>query len=70
MINSTLTPSTTRITGGPWIHRGQLIIAFQLDDGTVLRLTLPDDWQALVARVEALEAGGVDCLEDMTYGET
>jgi hypothetical protein len=45
-------------TGGLWTHAGRLVVRFQLEDGTVVTVTLPDDLVALQKRT----------LEDMTYG--
>jgi hypothetical protein len=49
---------TEHRTGGTWTHVGQLIVRFQLDDGTIITVTLPDDLVALQKRT----------LEDMQYG--
>jgi hypothetical protein len=45
-------------TGGLWTHAGRLVVRFQLEDGSVVTVTLPDDLVALQKRT----------LEDMTYG--
>jgi hypothetical protein len=69
MQTDTLQTSLERRTGGPWTHTGRLVVRFQLDDGTLASVTLPDDWLALVARVSALEAQAViDAIEDLKYG--
>ena len=50
-------------------HTGRVTVRCRLDDGTLVAVTLPDDWQTLVARVTALEAAaGANSLEDLTYG--
>jgi hypothetical protein len=46
---------TEHRTGGLWTHAGRLVVRFQLDDGSVEVVTLPDDLVALRARLEALE---------------
>jgi hypothetical protein len=56
MPGSTLVPQMTRITAGPWQHRGSLVVSFQLPDGQVKTVRIPQDLVALQARVEALEA--------------
>lgn len=59
MQTDTLQTYMERRTGGFWTHTGQLVVNFQAPDGTLMRVTLPDDlWQlaALQARVERLEA--------------
>ena len=48
-------------TNGTWQHTGHLIISCKLPSGTVVTLTLPDDWQTLKALVP-------NSLEDLTYG--
>jgi hypothetical protein len=55
MQTDTLQTSLERRTGGPWTHTGRLVIRFQLDDGTLHTVTLPDDLVALQARLAALE---------------
>jgi hypothetical protein len=59
MMDNTQSPQTTRITSGPWLHRGQLLISLMLDDGSLMRVTLPDDLMALIRRVAALEAAAL-----------
>jgi hypothetical protein len=59
MIDNTQSPQTTRITGGPWLHRGQLHISLVLDDGSLVKVVLPDDLWALMNRVSALEAAAM-----------
>lgn len=54
-------------------HTGRVTVARRLETGVLVTLTLPDDWQTLLARVAALEAavlpGGVpNSLEDLKYG--
>ena len=51
-------------------HTGRFTVARKLANGTLVTVILPDDWQALVARVAALEAAGAgaNSLEDLTYG--
>jgi len=46
-------------TNGLWVHTGQLIVTCKLDDGTVVKLTIPDDLVRLL---------NVDALEDLKYG--
>ena len=48
-------------TDGVWVHTGKLIISAKLPSGTVITLTLPDDWQVLKALMP-------NSLEDLTYG--
>jgi hypothetical protein len=48
-------------TEGTWVHTGRLIISFQLDNGQVLKVTLPDD---------LIGAMAVDALEDLKYGNS
>lgn len=56
-------------TDGFLAHTGRVTVRCRLDDGTLVAVTLPDDWQTLLARVAALEAaGGANSLEDLTYG--
>jgi hypothetical protein len=58
------------ITDGFWIHTGRLRVSYRLSTGTVVTITLPDDWQTLVARVTALEtavANMPNSLEDLKY---
>ncbi len=66
-MSNALAPPTSRITAGPWMHRGQLKLSLVLDDGSHISVTLPDDLWALQARVAALEAGGANSLEDLKY---
>ena len=55
-------------TDGYLRHTGQLTVSCKLDSGAVVTLTLPDDWQTLLARVSALEARVIpNSLEDLTY---
>jgi hypothetical protein len=55
-------------TDGYLRHTGQLTVSCKLDSGTLVTLTLPDDWQTLLARVAALEARVIpNSLEDLTY---
>lgn len=53
-------------------HTGRVIVSCRLDSGALVTVTLPDDWQTLLARVAALEAampaGVPNSLEDLTYG--
>jgi uncharacterized protein YoxC len=45
-------------------------VSYRLSSGTVVTITLPDDWQTLVARVTALEtavANMPNSLEDLKY---
>jgi hypothetical protein len=56
MMNSTLAPQTSRITAGPWTHRGRIFVDVMLGDGTAVSVVVPDDLVALIARVDALEA--------------
>jgi hypothetical protein len=46
-------------TEGTWVHTGRLIISVRKDDGTVIKLTLPDD---------LMKAAATDALEDLKYG--
>jgi hypothetical protein len=58
------------ITDGFWIHTGRLRVSYRLSTGTVVTITLPDDWQTLVARVAALEATAANVpnsIEDLKY---
>ena len=48
-------------TNGVWKHTGQLIISFKEPNGTVVTLTLPDDWTLLLTKVP-------NSIEDLTYG--
>jgi hypothetical protein len=34
-------------TDGTWVHTGKLIVSGRLPSGTLLTLTLPDDWQTI-----------------------
>jgi hypothetical protein len=66
------TPVADNVTGhrsgGLWVHTGQLRVSCRMDDGTLATVTLPDDWNALVARVAALEAKTVpNSMEDLLY---
>ena len=57
-------------TDGYLRHTGQLTVSCKLDNGTVVTLTLPDDWQTLLARVTALESASTavpNSLEDLKY---
>jgi hypothetical protein len=58
MQTDTRVTSTEHRTGGLWTHTGQLILHFQMEDGTIVTVTLPDDLVALQKPT----------LEDMTYG--
>jgi hypothetical protein len=52
-------------------HIGQLRVSCVLDNGVRVTLLLPDDWQALLNRVAALEAAAhavPNSIEDLTYG--
>lgn len=61
--------ASVRQSDGFWLHTGRMTISAVLADGTPLSVTLPDDWQSLVARVAALEAAAApNSLEDLTYG--
>jgi hypothetical protein len=67
-------------TNGALHHTGRLTVSRRLDTGELVSVTLPDDvsttdaptqaeFDALVARVAALEARPViDSLEDLRYG--
>jgi hypothetical protein len=56
-------------TDGTLTHTGRLRVSCKLNTGAVVTVTLPDDWQTLLARVTALEAVLVpNSLEDLTYG--
>jgi hypothetical protein len=56
-------------TDGVQLHTGRLIVRYLSASGTLISITLPDDWQTLLDRVAALEANAaVDSLEDLTYG--
>jgi hypothetical protein len=58
--NQTLTlPIAERHTDGVWMHTGRLILSVKLDDGQVIKVTLPDDLVGVTA---------VNSLEDLTYG--
>ena len=46
-------------TEGTWVHTGRLVISVRLDNGTVLKFTLPDDLVGLAVP---------NSLEDLTYG--
>jgi hypothetical protein len=59
-----------RQSDGSWAHTGRLEVRCKLDSGAVVMVTLPDDWQALVNRVAALEASSTavpNSLEDLRY---
>ena len=56
-----------RQTDGFWLHTGHITVTCRLDSGQLVTVTLPDDWQTLVARVTALEAAMPNSLEDLTY---
>lgn len=56
IINDTLAPQTSRITAGPWKHRGSIIVSYQLPNGQVKTVHIPQDLVALADRVDALEA--------------
>ena len=56
MSSTTLAPQMTRITAGAWTHRGSLIVSYQMPDGQVKTVRIPQDLVALQARVDALEA--------------
>ena len=69
MTQAPVVPSD-HITDGFWIHTGRLRVSCRLSSGTVVTLTLPDDWQTLLARVSALEAAAAavpNSLEDLKY---
>jgi hypothetical protein len=68
MQTDTRQTSLERRTSGLWTHTGQLIVQFMAPNGTLMRVTLPDDWVALESRVAALEAVMPNSLEDLTYG--
>ena len=58
-------------TDGYLAHTGRVRVSCRLDSGALVTLTLPDDWQTLLARVAALEATVTtppNSLEDLTYG--
>ena len=58
-------------TDGYVAHTGRVKVSRRVASGAMVTVTLPDDWQALVARVTALEAAVVtppNSLEDLTYG--
>jgi len=51
--------SAERRTDGLWEHTGRLVISRRVSDGTMVKLTLPDDWTTgtdLESRVAALES--------------
>ena len=57
-------------TDGTMSHTGRLIVSYRLPTGVVVKLTLPDDWQTLLARVAALETSAAavpNSLEDLKY---
>lgn len=56
-------------TNGMLLHTGRFRVSCKLTTGALVTLTLPDDWQTLVARVAALEARTApNSIEDLTYG--
>jgi hypothetical protein len=55
-------------TEGTWLHTGKLIVSCKLPSGTLVTVTLPDDWQTLLDRLTTLEARVPNSLEDLTYG--
>lgn len=63
---------TDRRSDGIVLHTGRVRVSRQLESGTLAIITLPDDWDALVARVAALEAAAPptvpNSIEDLTYG--
>jgi hypothetical protein len=63
---------TDRRTDGVVVHTGSVQVSRRIASGELVTVTLPDDWDALVARVEALEAAVPasvpNSLEDLTYG--
>jgi len=48
-MQTTVTVSTNRHTDGVWTHTGRLIVSCRLDNGTVVKVTLPDDLVAFLA---------------------
>jgi len=56
-------------TDGFLRHTGRVTVACRLDSGTLVTVTLPDDWQTLLDRVAALEAAAatLNSLEDLKY---
>lgn len=66
-----LVPNTPRHTDGTWLHTGRLIVNQNLElrsSSATVTITVAD-WNALLARVAALEARGtIDSLEDLKYG--
>jgi hypothetical protein len=52
MQTSTLVSSLQRRTAGPWVHSGHLIVQAMDDTGTLLVVTLPDDFRTGVTRAE------------------
>jgi hypothetical protein len=67
-MTDTLAAQTSRITAGPWKHRGSIIVSFQIANGQVETVRIPEDLVALQARVTALEARvAPNSLEDLTY---
>jgi len=46
-------------TNGLWVHTGQIIVTCKLDNGTVVKVTIPDDLVRLLS---------LDALEDLKYG--
>jgi hypothetical protein len=57
-------------TDGNVLHTGRVTVSCRMDNGTLVTLTLPDDWQTILDRIAALEATSspVNSLEDLTYG--
>ena len=58
MTHTVTTPILERHTDGTWVHTGRLILSVKLDNGQVVKITLPDDLVAML--------GGT--LEDLKYG--
>ena len=70
-MTDTLVTHRNANVAGVWRQAGRLIVTCRLTSGTLVTVTLPDDWQTLVARVAALEtavAAMPNSLEDLTYG--
>lgn len=72
MMTDAFVVSRTTQTDGVVRHTGRVTVACRLDSGALVTVTLPDDWQTLLARVAALEAAAPgpvpNSLEDLTYG--
>jgi hypothetical protein len=56
-------------TDGTVLHTGHVTVSCRLDNGSLVTVTLPDDWQTILDRLAALEAHAApNSLEDLTYG--